>query len=253
MDGIITWHQGRCGSSVLGNLLNQHQNIQSANEIFSRYMPRRRGNAPIPNIEDVLTNHIEHTQKPILNIEIKYLRSQNISLYQKNEIEYWFSKTSEFGFNKHILIHRRNGLRRILSHLMAQRTGIYVQKEEKLSTTERAFNMNCLNIQEGTESRGLLEWLDHYEESYLEMRQALRKWCRAQKIQEPLEIIFEESIESNPIIAYKAVCDWLVEKQENPQLYFKRINPEPFSQLIKNWNEIKKLVEASKHAWMVNE
>ena len=48
MNGVVTWHQGRCGSSVLGSLLNQHSRIQAQNEIFSGYMPRRWGEKPVP-------------------------------------------------------------------------------------------------------------------------------------------------------------------------------------------------------------
>ena len=77
MIGVATWHEGRCGSSVLGALLNQHSQIQAANEIFSRYMPRRWGDQPVPAMPEVLYQTVGQASKPVLQIEIKSLRAQN--------------------------------------------------------------------------------------------------------------------------------------------------------------------------------
>ena len=128
MNGVVTWHQGRCGSSVLGSLLNQHSRIQAANEIFSKFMPRRRGQQPVPAMSAVMAAATEAAKKPTLNIEVKYLSAQNFCLYPGSNTENWLQSADEHGFRRHVLIHRRNSLRRIVSHLMAQRTGVYVQE-----------------------------------------------------------------------------------------------------------------------------
>ena len=136
MIGLVTWHQGRCGSSVLGSLLNQHSQIQAFNEVFSKYMPRRRGDQPIPPIAEVLSGSVAACVKPVLNVEIKYLSAQNFALYPAAHLGDWFTELSGHGLRRHLLIHRRNGLRRLVSHLMAQRTGIYVQHKSALSSSD---------------------------------------------------------------------------------------------------------------------
>ena len=80
MISLVTWHQGRCGSSVLGSLLNQHSQIQALNEVFSKYMPRRRGDQPLPPLGDVIDAAVLACKKPVLNVEIKYLSAQNFAL-----------------------------------------------------------------------------------------------------------------------------------------------------------------------------
>ena len=120
MIGVATWHEGRCGSSVLGSLLNQHSQIQAANEIFSRYMPRRWGDKPVPAIPDVLHQAMATASKPVLQIEIKSLRAQNRSLYPGLTLEDWLDQLFAHGFQRQVILHRRNGLRRLVSHLMAQ-------------------------------------------------------------------------------------------------------------------------------------
>ena len=72
MIGLLTWHQGRCGSSVLGSLLGQHPQITVHNEIFSKYMPRRRGNDPLPSMAEVFAEVVSGDKHCLYaDIEIK--------------------------------------------------------------------------------------------------------------------------------------------------------------------------------------
>ena len=252
MNGVVTWHQGRCGSSVLGSLLNQHSRIQAANEIFSKYMPRRRGAGPVPAMANVMTTAIEAAKKPTLNIEIKYLSAQNLCLYPESRLEDWLQTASQNGFRRHVLIYRRNGLRRIVSHLLAQQTGVYVQKDSGLSTAERMLTINCSAIQEGVETHDLVTWINRYEEGHQRMQKCLHNWSNSEKHAAPLELIFEESIEASPHVAYREICAWLGEADEQPILRLKRINPEPLCELISNWEEVQTLLRSTAHAWMLN-
>ena len=58
--GVVNWHIGRCGSSVLGSLLAQHPEITYSNEIFSPYMPRRRGERVLPPLNAVVDLSLIH-------------------------------------------------------------------------------------------------------------------------------------------------------------------------------------------------
>ena len=252
MNGVVTWHQGRCGSSVLGSLLNQHSRIQAANEIFSKFMPRRRGATPVPAMAAVMAAAKEAAEKPTLNIEVKYLSAQNFCLYPGSNTENWLLNAHEHGFHRHVLIHRRNGLRRIVSHLMAQRTGIYVQQNNGLPTADRILTVDCRAIQEGVETHDLIGWLERYEKAHQRMQQSLRTWCSARELPAPLELIFEESIEISPQVAYRQMCAWLGEADEQPTLRLQRINPEPLSALISNWEEVQALLRTTPHAWMLH-
>jgi len=251
--GLVTWHQGRCGSSVLGSLLNQHSRVQAQNEIFSRYMPRRWGNKPVPPMQEVLQSAVRGSQKPVLNIEVKCLAAQNLALYPKATFRDWLNTTADHGFKRHLLIHRRNGLRRLVSHLMAQRTGIYVQQEEAQprELTDRQLTIDVELIREGVETHSLLGWLERYEQTHQHCRDGLRQWCCERQQPPPLELVYEEVIEPSPLLAYGHVCAALELEPEPVQVRLKRINPEPLRQLIGNWAEVEALLTTTRFAWML--
>ena len=253
MIGLVTWHQGRCGSSVLGSLLNQHSQIQALNEVFSKYMPRRRGDQPLPPLGDVLDAAVLASKKPVLNVEIKYLSAQNFALYPTATSADWFRELSGRGLHRHLLIHRRNGLRRVVSHLMAQRTGVYVQKQrvQSSSPASRQLTIDPSSISEGVETHPLLGWLEIYDQAHQQMREGLTSWCLQHQQPAPLELFYEELIEPSPQLAYAQVCSALCLEPEPAVVELQRINPEPLAQLISNWSEIEALLAPTRFAWML--
>ena len=94
------------------------------------------------------------------------------------------------GLRRHLLIHRRNGLRRVVSHLMAQRTGVYVQKQRVQSSSpasrQLAIDPSC--ISEGVETHPLLGWLEIYDRAHQQMREGLTAWCLQHQQPAPLEL-----------------------------------------------------------------
>ena len=251
MIGVATWHEGRCGSSVLGALLNQHSQIQAANEIFSRYMPRRWGDKPVPPIDRVLQQTVAEARQPVLNIEIKSLRAQNRSLYADLPLEHWFEQLLAHGFRRQLILHRCNGLRRMVSHLMAQRSGVYVQASAAPEHERSPLLVNTAAIQEGAETHDLVHWLDIHAATHREMVEALQHFCASHALPAPLQLVYEESLEADPQVAYRQVCEWLELKPEPVTLLHRRINPEPLPQLIATWGEICRLIEPTTHAWML--
>ena len=251
MIGVATWHEGRCGSSVLGSLLNQHSQIQAANEIFSRYMPRRWGERPVPAMGEVLHQAVEETSKPILQIEIKSLRAQNRSLYPALTLDDWLSQLLAHGFRRQMILHRRNGLRRLVSHLMAQRSGVFVEAAAEPRRKRPPLQVNTFAIREGAETHDLVHWLDLYASTHRQLVNALESWTALHGLPAPLQLVYEESLEADPQVGYRQLCAWLELEAEPVTLLHRRINPEPLPQLIANWEEIRGLLAPTPHAWML--
>lgn len=254
--GVVNWHLGRCGSSVLGSLLAQQGEIQYENEIFSRYMPRRRGDAPLPSMEEVLQSTQTSCHKRVQLIEIKYLTAQNLGLYNNRQtIDDWLQVLSRFNFKHHLVLHRRNGLRRIISHLMAQRSGVYVLKSEaaKPSSLEKPqLTINYHAISEGFETHSLLEWLDLYEESHERAIECLERWREEYAWPALCHLSYEDHIESSPLIGYQHVCDHLRLTARPANIQHQKINPEPLESLISNYDEVADQLAGTRHAWMLN-
>ncbi len=67
----------------------------------------------------------------------------------------------------------------------------------------------------------------------------------------PLQLLYEESLEADPQVAYRQLCAWLELEAKPVTLLHRRLNPEPLPQLIANWKEICGLLEPTPHAWML--
>ena len=212
-----------------------------------------RGSSGIPSMAEVLKSSIQACVKPVLNVEIKYLSAQNFALYPTAHLADWFSELSGHGLHRHLLIHRRNGLRRLVSHLMAQRTGVYVQKQAvpSPSSASRQLAIDMASITEGFETHSLLGWLEIYDQAHQQMREGLTAWCSQHQQPAPLELFYEEVIEPSPQLAYAQVCAALGLEQEPAVVKLQRINPEPLAQLISNWSEIEALLAPTRFAWML--
>jgi hypothetical protein len=236
--------------------MGQHSQVESRNEIFSRYMPRRRGGARLPSIAEVFNKTQDEQKKQLQLIEIKYLRAQNLGLYPEMGIQAWLEVAATHGYREHMILHRNNGLRRIVSHLMGQKTGIYVLKQESaIHQPERqeTMHVNCDEITEGFETNGLIKWLEVYEHSYAQLRSNLIQWREANGCNEPLCLSYEQDIEATPLVGYNKTCDYLGIQPESPAVQLKRINGKPLSELLDNYDEVADHLASTRFAWMLDE
>lgn len=243
--GVVNWHIGRCGSSVLGSLLAQQPEITYSNEIFSPYMPRRRGSRVLPLLEEVLEQAQQGVQTPFHLFEVKHLPAQNLGLYPGLAASDWLSRFARLGCTHHVLMCRRNGLRRMLSHVRASRTGVYVSSNDA-ACPDQPVTMPLEHITHGFESRSLVEWLQAYEEGHGLMQrvftQAQVRW---------LELVYEDDIEESPLQGYQRVCDFLGLVPVNPILRYRKINRGDLRDLIANFEAVESCLAMTPFAWML--
>ena len=247
--GIVNWHIGRCGSSVLGALLAQHSQIAYSNEIYSQYMPRRRGSQVLPAIDKVLDDSMVHAFKDWHLFEVKYLADQNLGLYPECDLDDWINLTLSRGYRHHLVMRRRNGLRRIVSHLRAAKTGQYVVRASTSPRQPLAVYVNVDCIQHGFSSRSLLSWLDLYEQGHEHLLKRLNFYRNQLDF---LELVYENHIEQNPLDAYGMVCDFLDIQLEPVEIQHRRINSGNLSELISNFDHVKSCLSPTRFAWMLD-
>ena len=244
--GVVNWHIGRCGSSVLGSLLAQHPDVGYSNEIFSPFMPRRRGERLLPSLEQVVQSAARDIQTPIHLFEVKHLRAQNLGLYPQLRLENWLSRFDALGYRHHLLMFRRNGLRRMVSHVRAEQTGLYVAAADT-KMPSAAVTLPLDAITHGFERRSLLDWLEIYEHGHAKMRDAF-----SQRQDHWLELVYEDDIEASPLQAYQRVCDFLGLARVETVLRHRKMNPGPLCDLIANYTAVEACLKPTRFAWMLD-
>ena len=255
MHGVVNWHIGRCGSSVLGSLLAQHPSIAYSNEIYSRYMPRRRGLSSLPTIDSVL----EQAQQQVVSqceihfFEVKHLPDQNIGLYKQLEVQDWLNHFFAQGYKHHLLMRRRNGLRRLVSHFRAAQSGQYVLGSSSKVVNGSPIMIPLEGIVHGFGTRTLLGWLEEYERGHKVMQDCLGDLDKSNPDFSWLELVYEDQIEHDPCMAYRDVCDFLGLPAVDVDLRFHKISPGRLVDLIANLDEIRDCLSSTRFAWMLSE
>ena len=241
---VAMLHPGRCGSTVVGSLLNQHHLFYWSGEPFEKLM----GKGPLKQekVVDVIKEREQETISKIYSFATKYPRGMHLSEDCMNQsIPDYISLLTELGYKKFILITRRNHLKRVISILKGRQTGVWHSKviTEKAEVIEIPIH----DFEYGINQKSSI--IDYFQ--IMDNEVALVKDCIGGK---PLiHIEYETDIEEDPLEAYRKICEFVGIKSLSPVVKLKKTNPFPLKDMISNFDELKKYLEATPYAWMLNE
>ena len=244
--GVVIWHVGRCGSSVLGQCLNQHPAIQEDNEILNRWMPQHRGDQPLPELEAALESVYRGRRKPVQIVEIKFLAAQHPGLFGLDSLAL-ADRLSPYGWQRHVVLERANLLRRMVSHCIGQQTQRFHLSVCEAKPEPQAITLPLEAITVGLETRSLLDWLNIMSAGYHQLRQGLAKRGGY------LDVIYEKHLQSDPLVGYRLICEDLGLPVVSVNVRLQRTNPYPLEALIVNFEELHSLLAPTVHGWMLQE
>jgi len=244
---IAMIHIGRCGSTVVAKLLAQHRQIFWANELYEPIFKQwersnpgftEPGVMPIPPIEYLISS-IGKSKTKTYGFEIKpyHFRLINVSF------EEYLNSIEQLGFEHFILLDRKNKLRKILSSIKAQKSGVY-HLEKGSKPQFQKINIPIDNIQIDHESKSLLSFID----DYIKDMDSIGNMLEAKKV---LKLTYEEDIEEDPINAYGKICDFIGVKKLQPIISLSKTTPFPVKDLVANYNEVANCLKLSSHGWML--
>jgi len=242
----VIWHVGRCGSSVLGQCLNQHPAIQEDNEILNRWMPQHRGEQPLPELEAALESVYRGRRKPVQIVEIKFLAAQHPGLFGLDCLAL-ADRLSPYGWQRHVVLERANLLRRMVSHCIGQQTQRFHLSVCEAKPEPQAITLPLEAITVGLETRSLLDWLNIMSAGYHQLRQGLAKRGGY------LDVIYEKHLQSDPLVGYGLICEDLGLPVVSVNVRLQRTNPYPLEALIVNFEELHSLLAPTVHGWMLQE
>lgn len=214
-------------------------------------MPRRRGNQVLPALGQVLDSAREGLDRPWHLFEIKHLSDQNLGLYPMLSRLDWLQCLIANGYRHHVVMRRRNGLRRIVSHLRATQTGQYVVNSVRHLQSPLKVEVSLESIVHGFASRSLLEWLEIYEQGHQEMISSINDLSMNDQSIELMELAYEDHIQNDPIQAYRMVCEFLSVPYETVDVRYAAINAGLLIDLISNFDDVCDCLSTTRFAWML--
>jgi hypothetical protein len=241
--GIFMWHHGRCGSTVLAEMLNQHPSIHWPGEIFESYA---EAGVPRPNFrEDLKYIQLECGDK-LPGFELKGLPSQHlptlgITLPQFMEV------IQELGFSHCIFLDRRNTLRKLISVQIVDqglRKSYHMARKEAGLSGRLKIDLQRVRIQ--GKYAPLLDMIRHIDEETEKARSLVGEFYSF------LPLYYEEHIEQAPRVAYDESLRYLKLPPHEATVTLQRINIRTLAELVENHKEIEDLLAGTKYEWMLS-
>lgn len=257
---IAMFHMGRCGSTVLSEMLNQQGEIYWAGEIFEN-MHFRYGNiTKSPNAEIHILNRSMHEPYSLYamfrgssypknynayGFETKYLREQHLSEENVNlPLSKYLEMLEENGFEKFITLDRKNYLRMIVSRGIGKQIGQWHTREVKEKASQAHIPVDTLHW--GRWKGSLIDRLRDLDSQHSEMEDLLKN-------KSSLKLTYEEHISSDPRVAYGLVCRYLGMQANPVTVKLKKTNPFPLNEIISNWTEVSHALSGTEYEWMLTD
>lgn len=233
-DNIVMFHEGRCGSSVLAGLLDQHSAIHWDGEVYGDHNPGGpinrylRYNHPLL----YLRQRIARSEKSIYGFETKvYLHlNKQIGI----SLQKYLKGLEDLGFSRYIMLDRKNDLRRAVSTTVASK-----RKKWALSKQEKS---QLVRVE--LDPEGVLSWSRRLNE----INNKLDELLSGKSV---LRLTYEEHIEPDPLIGYRKMCCFLGLPMERVNVETKKVNPFPLSEMIENYDEVCRVFSGTDSEWML--
>jgi len=239
---VTTFHIGRSGSTVLGDLLDQHPAVRWLGEIHEWREFRDRPAPPGPGSELLrrLQSRLPAVEKPVAGIEAKFyhLHDHHVALGDfLDEL-----RGVGAGHCRFIVLRRMNYLRKIVSSLAARQRGQWFARPGQPVPAVR-LEINPERVCIDGDAQPLLDYLRDWDAQFDQMDAALAGT-------DALSLCYEDDIERDPLAAYRKVCAYLGLPPGSPEVRFHRTTPEPLDEIVTTMPSVRRALAGSGYEWM---
>ncbi|MBN1851688.1 MAG: hypothetical protein JW829_03160 [Pirellulales bacterium] len=245
---VAMFHVGRSGSTVLGNLIDQHSKVFWDSEVFLKYLERRqrRGltlgeTAAASDAEKLLRSRMRLAGGIIYGCEIKFFHLHLLNL----EVSAFVDKLEDFGFSHFVVLRRRNLLRVVVSSVVAHhRSQFHSRLGERAVLTQICLNVDSVSID--NDQKPLLAFLEDYQASFDALDQRLSGL-------HSLILTYEEDVLKDPMVAYGRLCQFLALQEQKPIVRFGRTTPFALRDILSNFSEVEARLRDTPFEWMTKD
>lgn len=242
---VAMLHPGRCGSSVLGGMLNAHRRIYWAGELFEPYTHTDNTRDKDEFVTEILRRGRNRKVSRIFGFETKYLSQQHLSHRCINmDLADYITLLRRLGTTRFIVLHRKNYLRYAVSARVGASTKKWHTRQEAAAPEQVYLDVDHFWV--GVRQQPLLELFNILDESYARVRRLLPG-------DDTLYLTYEDDILDDPKHAYTKVCRFLGLPEEDPAIGLRRTNPFSPRDIVVNFGEIEETLRGTPYAWMLED
>jgi len=246
---VALFHTGRCGSTALGKLLGSHSRIFWAGEIFEKFMRKENERAPGDRgarfVDEIVRRSRDARISSIYGFETKFLPQQHLSAHCIDlALDEYVRRLDTLGFERFIVLHRKNYLRRAVSAQVSRETGTWHSTRGAEKATKVMLDLNAFRT--GTTTGPILDLFASMDRSLNRINELLAD-------RRVVSLTYEDDILPDPRIGYRKVCELLGIRDENPAVELRRTNPFRFEETVENLGCVRALLANTKYEWMLTE
>jgi len=242
--GVAMFHTGRCGSTVLADLSGQHPDVAWTGEVFEPYMAAEHPEVGGELVRRELGRSRSKARGRYFGFETKYLPQQHLSPGCIGlPLPDYVSLLRELGFEKFVILHRKNYLRRAISAAVGRQTNAWHSTTVASRATRIVLDLTTFKT--GATVSTLLDLFAVMDAAYQELNELLSE-------DEKLIITYEDDIECDPYQAYRKLSFFLGLSEFQPVLKLKKTNPFSYNQMVENWGEVESALCSTGYAWMLD-
>jgi hypothetical protein len=233
---VCLWHSGRCGSTVLGDLLEQHPRIYWAGEVLEKYSKQVESDSDKAQAwaggKKIIRREIMRGGAHYFGMEMKLWHMHRIGIDIQTVLDFLKSHKLQ----KNIVLERTNYLRVAVSGYVLQATR---ESHVSLGGKPKKPKQGVL-----VDLHDLINLMDYFAEFYNELKRLLPA--------DSLWLSYEDDILPDPSIGYKKVINYCGLIPEATTVRLGRTNPQSLENIILNYNEVKNKLESTPYNWMLN-
>jgi hypothetical protein len=246
--GIVMFHIGRSGSTVLCDMLAQNPLIAWEEEPFE---PLYSGDWRGRKLR--LMGHLLKAA-PFVGLRLKRLSSSrewfgfDVKFYHWRDRKIPLVKAlvglQSIGYRDLIVLRRENYLRKVVSSVVALAHGSYHTSATGDRSSRPKVNLDVSGILIDGDRLPLLERFAHWDADFDELYASLHCFRH-------LCLTYEEDVMNDVNVAYRKVCEFLDVEVVPVESRLKRTNPYPLVELISNWEEVCSCLTGTRWEWML--
>lgn len=244
---VVMFHIGRCGSSVLGNLLDQHPKIYWDGEIYRPFLKSlskksrsETGRLPIDPLKYV-QKRMTLAGGRFYGCEVKFF---HLDLFDSGLAEY-IEGLEDLGFGHFIILERKNYLRKVVSSIIGHNKSRFHQPSHRKAELNRIM-LDPTNVSIDSNSKRLVDYLQTYEDRYKTLKKLLSH-------RNALHLTYEDHICLAPMVAYHQVCHFLGIDDRRAVVHYGRSNPFKLNKIVTNYDEVRSSLKGTGFEWMTDE
>ncbi len=245
---VCLYHIGRCGSSVLGEMLNQHRAVRWDREIYFHHFTQGERRFEPWDSEGFLRRRMWCAGRRWYGFEMKFLAQQHVAIVAR-PLEECVAEIERAGVTHHIVLRRRNALRRMISAEAGTRSGRrHAPSGGAQAAPERVrLRVDAIRFARRAEPQSLVTCLDQIERSYAQLASLLAG-------RRVLDLTFEEDIaDAGPQRGYERVCTFLGIAPTPARPHTRRLHPHSVEALLENYDDVAAALDGSTHEWMLRD